>query len=126
MSRVGRFFFLVGMLLVFAAAGASLARWVIHGPVKASSLEHSVESSSDLSGTVGTRSGTCQRTVQRAIWTCTLEGSHGRGNVTYSITVKPGSSCWTGVVLVQDPIEPLPARIDGCVHLWQWSLADIF
>jgi hypothetical protein len=112
-----------GLLLMTAAW---LARSVLHGPVNGDSLRFAVvERSGSADALLDSTETPCRQHGPRGTWICVVGDAEGSGSVAYRVVVRPDSSCWRGR-LVRDVGEgPMPRRIRGCVHLWQWSLADV-
>lgn len=99
---------------------ASVARWVLHGPVNSDSLAEAVAIEA---GSLSSGSG-CTFVKKSQTWVCEIPSREGSGSVTYELTMKDDSSCFDGVKVASEsePPEDEPKTISGCVHLWQWSL----
>jgi hypothetical protein len=109
---------IVGAVVVFVAY-AMLARFVLHGEVNAQSLSSSVASAAGSSGRLGRP---CQRGEQDAVWVCQVYDSEASGTARYRVMVRPGSSCWDDVLVLDWSEDGMPRSVSGCVHRWQWSL----
>lgn len=100
---------------------ALLARFVLHGPVTGRSLVISVEEASGSAGGL-LNHGRCRPTRAPREWRCEVTDSAGSGGATYTIRLRPGSSCWDGVLTNDASEGGMPKTIEDCVRRWQWSL----
>lgn len=107
---------LAGLLLAYAL----VARFVLHGPVDSGSLSRSVEVAAG-SSTYGTESP-CRRRSTAPRWRCSVWDASASGGVTYVVRVRPGGSCWDARLVGPNGEGPMPLRLSGCVHRWQWTL----
>ena len=54
-----------------------------------------------------------------------ISDGEGSGTAIYRVRVRPGSSCWNARRVRDLSGGDMPRRADGCVYLWQWSLASL-
>ena len=111
-----------GLLL---ASVALIARFVLHGPVNGRSLHQAVVRESDSAEILFDSEGKCRPLESRGTWRCVVSDDQGSGSVAYRVVVSPDSSCWEGRLTSDGGEGPMPQRIHGCVHLWQWTLVEI-
>ena len=108
------------LLLLGAVIGA--ARFVIHGPVKPSSLAHSVAFETDSAG-IQLGYDECERGPRK--WICDVLDSSGSGSARYAVVVDEGS-CWRARRMDRGGYEGvMPRTAEGCVHLIEWSLLEL-
>jgi hypothetical protein len=111
----------VGIGLFWLSAMAS--RWVLHGPVDGASLAKSVQLHSG-GGSIMFGVPPCEPLDGRT-WHCRVASDPGSGwSDAYRVTLRQGSSCWDARrTMAGSPA--LDDHLDGCVHLWQWTLWDV-
>jgi hypothetical protein len=136
--------------LLCAFAAPFVGRFVLHGPVNPQTLAIAVgreTNAADTSlldkepcgqvkvgtplknGVVGKVAGKLRTrasvktfgTAGPGTWTCHVGDTAGAGSTTYRVVVKPGTSCWTADVIVDDSETPRH-DLTGCVHRWQWTI----
>jgi hypothetical protein len=115
---------LAALILSAAVAYAFAARFLLHGPVTATALARSLTGEAPSAGSLLGVDGQCIR-ERAATWRCSVIDGEGSGGASYRVTLQPRSSCWRAELLGDDSEGGMPARLDGCVHRWQWSLADL-
>lgn len=108
-------------LVLAVAAVAILGRWVLDGPVTASSLARSLAVDADVTP-VTTRSTKACRPVADNEWRCTVDDTALSSTAEFLVTIRAGSSCWDARPLRLAAGSALPRRASGCVERWQWTL----
>ena len=63
----------------------------------------------------------CRPGGRPRLWTCDVTHDESAGGVPYAVTVRRESSCFDAR-RTRPPVAASPARISGCVYLWQWQL----
>ena len=97
---------LVGCAIAGFVVYALLARFVVHGPVSASSLAGSVtDASGSAGGGVLDYPGRCRRLPAAATWRCVVMDGDGSGGAASMVRLRAGSSCWDGA-LVDEELYP--------------------
>jgi hypothetical protein len=100
--------------VVFALATYNvLASNVLHGKVTARSLYVAVENEAGVDALERDEHGRCRHSGQPRVWECVFATAGGSSGVTYTVRVRPDSSCWDG----RGGGTGFPGRISGCVHL---------
>ena len=121
---------ILAALAVAVAAGALLARFVLHGPVTSRSLLDSVEQRSGSEGATYDLGGRCRpprggedgRGRDGGRWRCEVWDPAISDPAAYDVRVRPGSSCWDARLARPDVPSDLPRSLEGCVHRWQWTI----
>jgi hypothetical protein len=110
-------------VVVGFAVYASLARWVLHGPVTPHSLAVSLDREAGSGGLEDV--SPCRRTGAGA-WTCDAHSEELSAAQRYELRMVPDGSCWRARRIdFSGPASDLPRVADDCVRLWQWSALDL-
>jgi hypothetical protein len=112
---------IIGFALLVLVATALLGRYVMHGPVDRNRLAVSV---AQATGSVDEAFGgpdPCRLTDRVGVYRCRVGDGEGSGTATYSVRLRPGSSCWDARRLIDASEGGMPRNPDGCVRAWQWS-----
>jgi hypothetical protein len=107
------------------ATYALAARFVLHGPVTATSLHAAVERESGSAGAMLETTDRCRRLEVDRTWECSVYDSSGSGGVGYEVRAREGSACFAGRRTANYGEGGLPKRISGCVYRWQWTVFDL-
>lgn len=100
----------------------TLMRTVIHGSVNDSTLATSVAVAYGSAFTGGDFDD-CRK-LRSGDWRCSVVDAGGSGEMVYDVHVRPGSSCWSATLHLDNGEDDPPKNLDSCVYVIQKRLID--